>query len=314
MLSLAACGHHGSSSPLPPIPSKLFAADSGNHAIVSFINSNPSGPGAVPANRLITGADTGFATSNIPAMALDVGRDLLYVSNELGVLVFTGASSVSGNVVPARTLATLVSGNFHSLYVDSASDRLYVGEISGVEVFDNASVASMVAPNRTLTGDFGPGFSIRGVAVDVGHDILYVAVTTTAPSTSILAFNGASAINGSRPPDRTIDLPTSSDISILLDATSDRLYVSDPGGNISVLDNASAQNGPPAAPRTIPLGGGAGQTTLALDSINDRLYAAAHSSLIIVPGASTVNGSLPAGTYQLVAPTNGDVTAAAVTP
>jgi hypothetical protein len=66
--------------------------------------------------------------------------------------------------------------------------------------------------------------------------------------------------------------------------------------------------------RTISLGGGAGQTTLALDSVNDRLYAAAHSSLIVVPGASTAAGAPPAGTFQLLAPLGGDVTAVAVKP
>jgi len=315
ILSLAACGHDGGSSPLPPIPSKLFAADSGNHVIVSFINSNPSGPGAVPANRLITGADTSFATSNIPAMTLDVGRDLLYVSNGPQVIVFAGASTANGDASPARTPATASAGNFSSLYIDTANDRLYVGETfgGGVSVYDNASTLNLATPNRTLIPDFGTGFQVRGVAVDVVNDILYVAGSTSS-STSILAFNGASAISGIQPPNRAIALPLSSDISILLDAANDRLYVSDSGGNISVLDNASTQDVTAVVARAFSLGS-ALMTKLALDPVNDRLYLAAHSSLIIVPGINAApGGSLPAGTYQLVAPTAGDVTAVAVTP
>jgi len=312
---LAACGDHGGSSPLPPVPSKLFVADSGNHAIASFINSNPSGPGAVPANRLITGADTGFATSNISAMTLDAGRDLLYVSNGTQVIAFAGANAANGDVRPAGTPATASVGNFSSLYIDTANDRLYVGETlgGGVSAYDNASTLNLAAPNRTLIPNFGTGFQVRGVAVDVVNDTLYVAGTTST-STSILAFNGAAAISGVQPPNRAIALPLSSDISILLDAANDRLYVSDSGGNISVLDNAGTQDVTAVVARAFSLGS-ALMPKLALDPVNDRLYVAAHSSLIIVPGINAApGGPLPAGTYQLVAPTAGDVTAVAVTP
>jgi hypothetical protein len=314
--SLAACGKGGSSSSTPPIPSKLFVVDSGNDAIATFINSNPTGPGAVPVDRSITGSNTTLTGKTVPAMALDALGDRLYVSTEGAIIVFNNASTANGDVSPARTLATVAAGNFTSLYLDTAGDRLYVGDMAaGVKVFDSASNANLASPNRTLTGDFGTAFSIRGVAVDAARDILYVAVTTAAPSTAILVFDGAHTQDGTQTPNRTITFPPSSDFRIFLDATSDSLYVSDLGGGISVFNGAHALNGAaPVADRTVSLGGGAGLTALALDSVNDRLYAAAHSSLIVVPGASTASGSPPAGTFQLLAPLGGDVTAVAVKP
>jgi len=316
--SLAACGGGGSSSSPAPTPgSKLFAVDSGNDAIASFVNSNP-GPGAVVVDRIITGSNTTLTGKTVPAIALDIVKDLLYVSTELSVVVFTGASTANNNVAPARTVTSIGAGNLHSLYLDSVHDRLYVGDmVAGIKVFDSASTAMSATPNRTITGNFGTHFSIRGVAVDVARDILYVAsYDSVAVATSIFAFNGAAALDGSHAPDRTITLAASQDISIFLDqaGASDSLYVSDPGGGISVLDNARMQDGASMVARTISLGGGAGQTTLALDSVNDRLYAAAHSSLIVVPGASTAAGAPPAGTFQLLAPLGGDVTAVAVKP
>lgn len=250
-------------------------------------------------------------------MALDPARDLLYVSNAIAVLLFANASTADGNVSPASTPATPSMGNFSSLYIDTTHDRLYVGEDSvGVKIYDKASTLNAAAPDRILTGNFGTGFSIRSVAVDVTEDILYVAVTTAAPSPSILAFNGAATIDGSHTPDRALALTfaaSAPDVSILLDAANNRLYVSDPGGSITVLDNASTQpTGTALVARSIDPGVGAIMTKLALDEANDRLYVAAQSSLIIVPNASSASG---AATYTaLAAPMSGVLTAVAVKP
>lgn len=316
ILSLAACGNGGNygDSGSPPVQgSRLFAADSGNHAIGSLINSNPM-PGTITVDRIITGSNTGLAGLDVPAIALDSTRDLLYVSNPLGVIVFANAGTANGDLAPARTPATASAGNFSSIYLDTGHDRLYVAEDNtGVNVYDNASTLNLASPNRTLTGNFGTGFNIRSLAVDVGRDILYVAVTTPAPTSLILVFNGAAGISGtSVTADRTIAFAASADISIFLDAAADRLYVSDPDGVISVLDNASTQDVAAVAARTIDPGLGALMTRLALDSTNDRLYLAAHSFLIVVPNVSTANGSVT-GT-ALSAPAGGDVTAVAVRP
>jgi hypothetical protein len=316
ILILGSCGKSGDfdnigGSP-PPVPgSKLFTADSGIHAISSLIDSNPSA-GTIAADRTISGSNTGLAGLDVPAMALDPTKNLLYVMNALGIVVFADAGTADGNLSFARTPATAFAGNFSSLCLDTVHDRLYVGEDNtGVKVYDNASTLDLALPNRTLTGNFPAGFSVRGLAVDVGKNILYVAITTPT-SNSILAFDNADTVNASVNPDRTISFAASADISILSDAANDRLYVSDPDGLIRVLDTASTRDGPAVVSRTIDLGLGAVMTKLALDSANDRLYAAAHASLIIVPNVGTANGSVM-GT-ALLAPMGGDLSAVAVRP
>jgi hypothetical protein len=324
--SLAACGKGGgSSSPAPTPGSKLFVADSGNHAIASFVNSNPA-PGAgtipVPVDRIITGSNINLP-GNIPAFALDATNDRLYVSNELSVLVFNNASTASGNTGPSRTAATLGSGNFTSLFVDTTNDRLYVGDgPNGVKVFNSASTLTgntgpdTPTPNRFLT-NFGTGSSIRGLAVDVTKNVLYVAGVTTAPSIVVSIFDNADAVDAAAAPVRTITIAATSDMGgIFLDSTNDRLYLSDPVGHILVYDTVSAKNDPAATPdRTINLPT-ASKAQLAVDIVNDRLYAAppgAGGYLLIVQNASTASGPQPTS-VELLPPANGDLTAVAVKP
>jgi hypothetical protein len=320
--SLAACGKGGgSSNPAPTPGSNLFVADSGNHSIASFVNSNPS-PGPVTADRLLTGSNTNLP-GNIPAFALDVTNDRLYVSSGTSVLVFNNASTASGNISPARTAATTGAGNFSSLFLDTTNDRLYAGDgPNGVKVFNSASTLAgntgpdTPTPSRFLT-NFGTGSSIRGVAVDATKNILYVAAVTTAPSIVVSIFDNADAVDAAAAPGRTITIAATSDMGgIFLDSTNDRLYLSDPVGHILVYDTVSAKNDPAATPdRTINLPT-ASKSQLAADIVNDRLYAAAPGAggyLLIVQNASTASGPQPTA-VELLPPASGDLTAVAVKP
>jgi hypothetical protein len=318
--SLAACGHHGGSSSAPPAtPSKLFVGDSGNQAIASFINSDPV-PGPVTVDRIITGANTNLTSA--VALALDVTNDRLYVSNGVSVIVFNGASTAGGNISPARTVATVGTGNFTCLSLDTINNRLYAGDDpNGVKVFNNASaltgniLPNTPTPDRFLT-NFGTGSSIRGVAVDVGKNILYVAAVTTAPSIVVSIFDNADTVDTIAPPDRKITIAATSDMGgIFLDSTNDRLYLSDPVGHVLVYDTASVKNDPTTPDRTINLPT-ASKAQLAVDIANDRLYAAAPAAngyVLIVQNASTALGNQPTA-VELLPPANGNLTAVAVEP
>src|SRR5258708_4694577 len=88
---------------------RLYVADPGNPASAT---SNPSiliwdnastKTGNVAPTRNITGLATTLAQPF--DLALDTGRNLLYVADGPDVEVFSSASTSSGNVVPARTLS-----------------------------------------------------------------------------------------------------------------------------------------------------------------------------------------------------------------
>jgi hypothetical protein len=320
-LSVAACGGGGGGGGAAPPPgSKLFVADQGNHAIASFINTNPS-PGNIPVDRLITGASTNLA-GNLPALALDTQRDQLYVSNEISVFVFHNASTASGNIAPNRRVASLITtANFTSLYMDAQGDILYVGDASnGVKVYTSASTLNELGggptsvPTRTITGDFGTSGFIRGVAVDRAKDILYVAAITPTPAIVISVFANQSGLTtGSYAPDRVITIAATSGMGgMFLDTANDRLYVSNNGGSVLVFDSVSTKFDPTAPERTIDLGVPV-TPKLAVDVVNKRLFAAADvSGLYIVHGADTLNGSDP--NELAAAPPGGNLSGIAVTP
>ena len=318
-LGLAACGGggggYGNNPPSGAAPSKLFGADSPHMAIGSLANPNP-GAGTFPVDRTIMGIYPGLS-NNIGSLALDTGRNYLYVGNGTSILVFHSASTADGDIFPDQSFG-IGGGNTGSLFLDMVNDRLYVGDDgNGVKVFNGASTANGApSPARTITGDFGATFAIHGVAVDTtARNILYVSNTNhTTSSDQISVFDGASTVNGSNAPNRTITPnPVSSVGGISLDAANDRLYVA--GGasatTVMVFNGASTANGSTAPAKTL-LGFPSGIRNVVVDTVNDRLYAVGVSGVYIVNSVSTASGAVTA--TAILAPTGGSLTAVAVGP
>jgi hypothetical protein len=318
--SIGSCGGGGAGSGDAGGGSKLFVADSGHDAIGSVINTNPP-PGNVIVDRVITGTSSnGMAGSTIPAILLDAAKDQLYVSTQISIVVFNNAGFANGPIDPSRRL-TSAGGGYNSMSLDSANDYLYVGDSSvGVQVFHNASTANetfpLNMPSRTITSpSFGVNFAIRDVAFDAAKDILYVAVSTTSPfiGMSIFSFDDVSALNGSVAPDRTIPISTSNsgNMGLFVDSANDRLYFADSGGGVSIFEDASTRNDPATPEKSILLPSPV--LRLAVDTVNDRLYAAGSTALYILPNVSTVPPG-PVSATAALASSGGSFTAVAVRP
>jgi hypothetical protein len=284
-------------------------------AIGSLANANP-GAGTFPVDRRIMGVYPGLS-NNIGSLALDPALNYLYVGNGTSILVFYGASTADGDISPIRTFG-IGGGNTGSLFLDKANDRLYVGDdVNGVKVFNGASTANGApSPARTITGDFGATFVIHGVAVDTtAKNILYVANTNnTTSSDQISVFDGASAVNGSNAPNRTITPnPVSNVGGIFLDAGNDRLYVAGGAGagTVMVFNGASAATGSTAPTKTL-IGFPSGIRNVVVDTVNDRLYAVGVSAVYIVNSVSTATGAVTA--TAILPPSGGSLTAVAVAP
>lgn len=315
-LSLGACGGGGSGGG-GTAPSKVFVADSGNSVIGSVANPNPA-PGIVRIDRIISSPQL---TGTIPALFLDVARNELYVSNETSLVVFARANIASGSTNISRRIATLVppGGNFNSLYLDTVRNMLYVGDQpNGVRVYHGARTANELGgpdnlPDRTLSGDFGANFVVRDVAVDTTKDILYVAVVNNGPlAMSVMSFDNASTLNGTVAPSRTITISTSvyGTMGLFIDAGRDRLYVADTANGVHVYDTASIKSDPVIPDRSIGLPSVVNR--LAVDTVNDRLYATAGTAVYIVPNVSTASGVIPA--IAALAGAGSSFTAVAVAP
>jgi len=160
--------------------------DVGNNRL--YVGDNAAGVQVFdPADTAMT--PTRFLTDNFGAsfqihgVAVDPGKDILYVSNTAGVVpsnqitLFT-ASMADGNMTPMATI-TPVDGMSNNLSVagialdstPTTGDRLYVaGSASTVMVFDNVSTLSgPQTPTRTITLPS----QIGNVAIDPAGDRLY---------------------------------------------------------------------------------------------------------------------------------------------
>ena len=164
----------------------------------------------------------------------------LYVSTANSILRFSDVEATVGNVAPTATITSpSLSGPQH-MTIDTAADRLYVANQSGrsILIFDNASTLATgsVTPTRIISGG-NTGFANPiDVAVDTINNLLYVA-----DGTSILLFTSASTINGNVAPTSNINVGVTIG-GILLDATNNQLYLTDPGDNVvDRLDSASSQ-------------------------------------------------------------------------
>ena len=313
-LCLVGCGGGGGGGPEEP-SSKLFVVDSGNRAIGSMIDPNPT-PGTFTVDRIIAGFSTGLGTGSghvtaFPSLALDAAGDRIYVSSERNVvLVWDNAGRADGDVRAREITGTVSRATgafgvlFRYLFIDSANNRLYAtdGFNGEVHVFDSASTLNGSVPvTRTIKPDYGAFCcaSTFGVAVDATRNILYVGVVPS--DRQIMVFDGASALNtgtggASVAPDRTLLLPNAG--AFHLDAANNRLYVAEPGGFIRVFDSASTLNGAVTADRSFQLG--TTQKHIFVDAVNNRLYAVSDNQVIIVPNASTADGpSVPATLIQV---------------
>jgi hypothetical protein len=320
LLGLAACGgggggYGGNNNPSGAAPSKLFGADSPHMAIGSLANPNPSA-GTIPLDRVIMGIYPGLS-NNIGSLALDTGRNYLYVGNGTNMLVFHSASTANGDIFPDQSFG-IGGGNTGSLFIDMANDRLYVGDdVNGVKVFNGASMANGApSPARTITGNFGTTFAIHGVAVDTtARNILYVSSTNnTTASDQISVFDSASTVAGSNAPNRTITPnPVANVGGIFLDAANDRLYVAGGAGatTVMVFNGASTANGSTAPAKTL-IGFPSGIRNVVVDTVNDRLYAVGVSGLYIVNSVSTASGAVTA--TAILPASGGSLTAVAVAP
>jgi hypothetical protein len=128
----------------------------------------------------------------------------------------------------------------HTIFVDESIDELYAGalftttgaqtcmmmqgECGGIAVFAGAS--ALDGPQLASRHVFGPATTLdqpHGVWVDRARDILYAANTFAG---TVLAWDGASSVDGDAAPDRTITTAMlGAPVHVYVDDASDRAFV-----------------------------------------------------------------------------------------
>ncbi|MCE7870035.1 hypothetical protein DYH09_06610 [bacterium CPR1] len=177
---------------------RLYVANAGQSSILVFDNASTL-EGDIPPTRFLEGANT--TLSGPAATVLDIGRDLLYVSNtgRAGLLTFGSGATVEADVAPLRTLEGANPGfqNNTDLFLDSAADRMFVANTGAgaISVFDSFSTLSgNVFANRVLRGANTRLSTPTAVLVDLADNLL------VADSNSLLRFASASTIDADAAP------------------------------------------------------------------------------------------------------------------
>jgi hypothetical protein len=225
-------------------------------AIERFVGRASTINGSVGGVGVLTGTQTQIVNPN--GLAVDVQRDIVYVSEDSGkLLVFRDVKNINGNVPPSAVITSGVSNAPLNLFLDEETDTLYLaneGDAS-VSIFENAStLATGNGPSRVLQGLLTTLVGPRSVLVDRGRDILYVGDIDANPP-AICVFANASTINGNVAPVRRIaggNTNLGSFFDMALHPQRNELYVAnnDPP-SILVFSGASSADGDVAPDRTI---------------------------------------------------------------
>jgi hypothetical protein len=275
---------------------KLYVT-TGN-SILRFDNAL-NATGNVAPGGTIAGAST--ALSSPQGLQIDTGTDRLYVANQgaRSVLVFSAASTATGNVAPTATVGGGNTGLSSPVGValDTTRNLLYVADTASIFVFTNASSLAGTV-NTAAAQSFVAGFTISGIVVDAANNILYAA---DAADNTVAIYQSANAQTGVGFAAGTIvgaDTGLSRPTGVTLDAAG-RLIVSNPGApNLAAFANPTIANGD-VLPAAVITGSSTGLSSPAqmasTNSItNGALYVAdtQASSVLVYSPISTVTGTV----------------------
>ena len=322
VVGVSACGGGGGGDSPAPVQSKVFAADEVNGAVGSTENANPSPGQQIAITRIITGPNTQIPPGPpcfgcMQSLALDSGRDQLYVATRNGVLVFNNAGTATGNIAPQRIIIAGGTGLNRHIQLNTASDILYIatpeGSISRIDGASSANSSSPVTRAYTLTpfNPVNPGVDVvTDVALDATNDVLYVGISHNGFG-SVAIFPGISGIaSGSLPLNQEMGV-NAVNPSITIDGPRNRLYVANHLGQVMVYDNARTKTTGALPDRTITLPFFTDHH-LFLETTNDRLYAAGQNRVVILNNAGSAIGSVTAAAAVLQ--TNSGLTAVVARP
>ncbi len=202
-------------SPHPTISSLWYDAVSNelyvikdNHILV--FNNISTANGHISPARIISppAIYTQMVYGGLSNMWLDKVSNQLFVTSTYtdSILVFTNASTMDGNVVPARVISgtTTELDTPAGLWLDSNSNQLYVRNSNGILVFTDASTMNgNVAPARSIIPTTN-GFYPIPFWLDSASDQLYLTSVDLKGRISILAFTDVNILNGDVAPSRVI--------------------------------------------------------------------------------------------------------------
>ncbi|HEX5435147.1 MAG TPA: hypothetical protein VFY05_12980, partial [Candidatus Angelobacter sp.] len=220
---------------------------------ISTLNGNAS------PTRTISGATTQFVAPS--SVALDLGRDLLYVADGIDIYVYQ-ASTADGDLAATRDIQ--LASQIQQIFLDATNDRLYASDAANnaIDIFDNAStLASGVTatPSRTLTGAQTQLSQPSGIAIDPSGNL----VVTDSGNGSITVYANAATVTGNQAPVSVIQgaaTTLATPVQVIQSSTTNEVYVADSSANaVLVFSGIAGLNGNVSPTRSIT-GGSTGLT------------------------------------------------------
>jgi DNA-binding beta-propeller fold protein YncE len=179
----------------------LYVANAGSNSVLIFSNAATL-QGAVAPVRQLSGGLTRI--SSISAIHLDIENDRLWVVDPVAnsLLVYPGASTLNGNVPPAR----VISGSNTQLnapqYLLFQGNRLWISNTGSLLRFDEGVNASgNQAPSAVVSGQITSLVRPQQMALDADNNELYVVDSGAA---GVLVFSNPATIIGNVPPRRRL--------------------------------------------------------------------------------------------------------------
>ena len=229
---------------------RLYVANANGPSVLIFDGISTKS-GNVAPTRSIIGANTQFVTPS--SVALDKGRDLLYVADGAEIDVFSSASTVNGDVSPARDIITSFN-DIQQIFVDAANDRLYLTDAASntVAVYDNASTLTGAAtPTRSITGAQTLLAQPSGMAIDSSGNL----IVTNQGNGTITVYSNAATATGNQAPITTIGgaaTTLSSPQQIIQSSAANEVYVADSTNNeVVVFSGIAGLSGSASPTRSI---------------------------------------------------------------
>jgi len=229
---------------------RLYVANRDDVSILVFDNISTKDGNVAPSRTIAGGATTFAAPTDV---ALDKGRDLLYVADGTDVLVFDSASTRNGNVAPLHSIATGLTVS--AIFIDATNNRLFVADQLGnaIAVYDSASTlnGSPVA-NRTIQGAATHLAQPAGLQIDGAGRLI---VSNASPA-SITVYANAAIASGNIAPVAEITGSNTGfsvpDQIVVNPSGTGTLYNADPGAaRVAIYANLSTANGNIAPTRSI---------------------------------------------------------------
>ncbi|MFN2323802.1 MAG: hypothetical protein ABR510_12695 [Trueperaceae bacterium] len=213
-------------------------------------------PDRVPTEPTVTvtATDPVVAGRSADAEVTVTANGTLYVYDDV-IDVYDDLHAVDGDVAPDRsfTIDGVGTDEYYDMIIAPALDVAFItAQTASPMIFRVPSISSASGNVTDATTFDDNGYSDpSAVAYDATRDILYVRLRG-----GILAFDDASTAPDGTAPDRVLTganvgaFATEYDVRIELDVAADRLFLSDPYGDVAVYDDASTIDGDLAPDRT----------------------------------------------------------------